>query len=273
MQRNLQSVTAAAAIVVSITLACQSAFGGVNIFGFDHTPIGGAILTPNGTTSLEVANLGSSGNDGVAIDVSTIPNDQYFWGATLKDLGPASTHSPGSFVQMSNLGSVNGVPNQLVSVGRAQTVGANVDLSVDFSHVTAGPLRIEYRLGGMLVTDEIVPASSFSGMMAAGFPTGFYFDWVGFPPLPTLKMVYPDTQALLTPGGAVVLADNFDVFADALTVTVGRHSSVSMAAGGDISSFTITNETVTNIPEPTTIVMLGIGAAAVAVCHRRRGRK
>jgi hypothetical protein len=268
MQRHLLPFTAAAAVLLSATLACHLARGQVTMFGFDHTPIGDATLTANPGGTLTVANLGSSGQDGVSIDISSIPYDKYLWVAELESLGPGAVHSEGSFVQSTGYGTVGGVPDQPMVIGRAQTDAAGVELSVDFSPVSIEPLRIEYYLGGpqgTLVAVETVPTSSFSGMRAAAIPSFYSKDteshWI------TEDFAWSSPEALLTPGGAIVIADYFDVFAS--STAMDRYTRLALVAGGDISSFTITNETVTQIPEPGTFFVLGIGTFAVAVCHRR----
>jgi hypothetical protein len=82
-------------------------------FGFTVTSIGDAQLstTPQG---LVVSNLGSSGHDGVSIDVAGLIQNGDDFAISSPSLN-LSTTPPGGFVQGAAVGIVNGQTNQLIS--------------------------------------------------------------------------------------------------------------------------------------------------------------
>ncbi len=87
----------------------------VQAFGYTNTPLGNAVLNySNGV--LHVTNLGSSGQDGVSIDVTgRVPSDGTLFGFMSSAFDSTQNAPPGSFVHEEAMGVLDGRPNQLVS--------------------------------------------------------------------------------------------------------------------------------------------------------------
>jgi hypothetical protein len=221
------------------------------IFGLEHMSLGNATLSkippPNatGTPSLLVSNIGTGGGDGVL--ASFLPNTAYL-DAYFDGIGSAQSYSPGSFFQGTSMGTINGVPNQIVATARETAMGLYWGITFDFSRISDGPLLAIYSLGGLPVAIETInnpsgaqwetTTGSTTSAVTAACPdcdppwnaNDWYVDW------------NKGGAYIVSPTGNAFLVDGLDVAAINLDVTFGGYSGMSLTASG-IPSFTITNET------------------------------
>jgi len=113
-----------------------------------HTPLGGATLTPGSNNTLVVANLGTSGNDGVKVALA--PN-LTGWGALWEPLDPAGNAPVGAYLReqvIGTHGTTNGVLGTLTTT-KAGT--GNYAFNADFSPLGSGNLTVRAYYGNTLV--------------------------------------------------------------------------------------------------------------------------
>ena len=92
-------ITMAPAIAGLVAAACISGAATGDVFyGLDHTALGDAVLQTGPTGKLRVSNLGSSGKDGVSINLGGSQGVVYELGLPAQGPGPApsATPNPGS---------------------------------------------------------------------------------------------------------------------------------------------------------------------------------
>ncbi len=244
------------------------------IYGYDHTAAGNAALDVDiNTGRVRLDNLGSSGQDGVAINLSSAPqSSSYSLDVQLDPLGTA--HSNGSFFESAQTGSIGGGANQLLStVEAAQISSTDYAITSDFSPSDTGglPLTINYYSGGPNGT--LIYSEPFGGtnpsFIASSWPDTWYVDAQLDPPVVSAGVDFKNGGGAAFSARGVQLSTTAD-FIDILAPTSGavRYSSMALTAGGgDISSFTINSE-ITSVPEPSTILLACGGA--VLICLARR---
>ncbi len=107
----------------------------ITAFGLKHCPLGQASLELQ-DGKLVVSNIGSSGEDGVSVE---LPQSTAYWQPELNDLGdPADPDNPvpdGAFMRLTTLGTLDGQPDQIISVAHHEDMGAVVKSTIDFSRV------------------------------------------------------------------------------------------------------------------------------------------
>ncbi len=156
-----------------VAVACASSavlagIGGQFFFGLPHTPLGNATLTLDTPTGhLVVSNIGSSGEDGVSIDLD---------GATgfvaAVDIGPKGGLSPGTFFQIDGLEHVagpaaSGAAPPPFRLSISETTGGQAAVSVSMGFYDASALQVQALLDGVVVADvEHLPP--FPAVIAEG---------------------------------------------------------------------------------------------------------
>ena len=235
----------------------------VHIFGLDHTSLGNAHLTVV-DGSLVVSNIGFGGGDGVLV---SLPSNTTLWGAHINDVG---IQADGSFFQMTGLGTVNGMQNQIVSTARMTSFegGSFYTLDTDLSAVTSHSVLAQYFLGGVLVGAELVdPASVFTcgGCNNTSFHVDSFLHGI------TYDIDWNNPAFLTTPSGGHFSADLLELETTTLDATFGGYSGASWTASG-IPSFTINSEdfVATPTPEPASLVLFGSGILGLAGILRRK---
>ena len=115
-------------------------------FGLYHAPLGLAQLNLDKNGNLVVSNIGSSGEDGVAVNFG--PAD----GVEVHFLGALA----GSFLQIAAAGEVNGLPDQDLGHVRMPTLPEGyVSIDPDFSPIGVDDYTIEVYLAGELVHTQV----------------------------------------------------------------------------------------------------------------------
>jgi hypothetical protein len=249
--------------------ACRAA--PIDIFGLPHTALGNATLEVNGR-SLVVTNIGSGGGDGVLVG---LPPGTTKWEALFNSLEPQS-YAQSSFFQITSIGTINGVPNQIIATARATDIGSAWAVTFDFSRISSGPLLVNYFLGDMLVGSETIPNPSEAVWLMPnvswGGPDGPDPDCPK-PCLDTVEITAKGPGKIISPFGTF-FADSFDV--GSLSEDPGFLSASSLTASG-IPSFTINAEllvvTPAAVPEPSSLILISFGVAGVAFGRRRWWRK
>jgi hypothetical protein len=222
-------------------------------YGLASTALGGAKLSTDPCGHLKIGNIGSNGQDGVNI---TLPKNLILWHADMESLEDPNNPIPdGAFVDVTSIGTINGLPNQVVSVSHHEKTGAYMTTTADFSSLEPTSLTAAYYLSGELVLEEenINPSlaswrSGDGGVDDRGVWVGIKIDihWLwGFIPLPYPSKIYIWDHAtyIVTPQGNHVQADTVAVYAMGTTVSLDEYSDVSITAAG-IPEITITNEEV-----------------------------
>lgn len=239
-----------------------AASGDVIAFGRNHSPIGAATLTANQNGTLRVDNLGSSGQDGVSVDLSNAPPD-FIWeaeiGGTTNPLA-----SPGAFMNLESIGMFNGVANTEGAVLNVANNGPNgIQMTASFLEGDPDrPLIVNYELNGVIVASDNVTGSHVTlGLDKA--PDNMSIDPVDS--FLTLDIKNNSAKTMTTIDGETVIADMIDVYGP--YKGAWTQESGNWLAGGGISSFTIADETVSQIPEPAAMILL---PALLLVARRQR---
>ncbi|MBN2018704.1 MAG: hypothetical protein JW749_00590 [Sedimentisphaerales bacterium] len=118
-----------------------------------HSPLGNAQLDID-SNGLTVSNIGTSGNDGVKIDIDDYRTDVTYLHVNCRDIGDLNQFPIGTFIEVTSRGTVNGEPNQVVSVVRHEYTEPAMTTTVDFSTVQPASLTAKYYYGGQLVLTE-----------------------------------------------------------------------------------------------------------------------
>jgi hypothetical protein len=246
----------------------------VNIFGLEHTALGGATLqVVSGTAGdqLVVSNIGPSGADGVSV---ALPSNTTLWEAHINDLGNLGSYEPGSFLQITSIGTIDGVPNQIAATGRATNLGSQVGINFDLSTVSSAPLKAEYFFNGSLIATEIVPNNPSVEWLAARWP--FDGDLTVCPFIPRCVDVsitwkgFGSGVSLTTPDDETFIVDTIELTTTTLDATSVALSGATLTAAG-IPRFTINSEDlVTQTPEPTSLVLLLFGLVGLACVRNYR---
>ncbi len=123
---------------------------GVNIgyVGKPHHALGAATLEPFGG-NLTVANIGSSGLDGVSVDLGKTDGFNF----SFDPLDIRGLARPGSFIQASAAGSLNGQPDQPLGSFKVTKTGPVYMLAADFPTAGMATQRIQVYSDDTLVAD------------------------------------------------------------------------------------------------------------------------
>ena len=108
-RHNMKTSKKISAIVAVIGAMSMGAYGQVSFAGFEWLPLGQAQVSVT-AGGLQVANIGSSGNDGVSLQFPNPMPDG--WSGI--DVGVSMSTPANSFVRETGVGTINGVPNQVV---------------------------------------------------------------------------------------------------------------------------------------------------------------
>jgi len=195
------------------------------------TALGAATLEPFIGENLAVANIGSSGADGVRLNVGkALSADLSF-----DTLDPMGNLPDGAYVQVAATGVAN---NQSVSLGNLMTVRKRVPwdkVRADFSALGSTLQRVQVFNGNTQVAD----VSDFSGDIGASIsPTRIG----GL--LPGFTATFPDATTFML-GNLMVQGDNIRITPLASNVTPTYLTDLTITAA-DMREFTLTNLALTS---------------------------
>ncbi len=180
MRRSISLVAATAALALSAV----TAFALPTFQGFAYATFGAATATQFGNDSLKIANIGSSGNDGVTITLPNITTGDFVM--ILNGL-PPGTPVTGSVMVATTMGTVNGVPNQTVAI-RRQVITSDpthpVQIRDDFSAIGADHIQYQAYQGRNCVVSHTTAAGDTAACITnaiqpdpgptTGLTTGFW---------------------------------------------------------------------------------------------------
>ena len=180
----------------------------VDLFGNSHHALGGARLLPDGDR-LVVSNIGSSGEDGVRIDLGAADNLEVRTGIDLRH--------PGARFELGGVGSVGGTPGQPLGLFGCQNVNGAVQAVADYKLLGIPTVEIRLLLGGVPQA-TITEACGVIGTVAPGPGGGFpqIVDCGKLAPLPVpCFFIGIDRPVRFTPasGGPAVLCDRVEALA------------------------------------------------------------
>ncbi|MCX6880062.1 MAG: autotransporter-associated beta strand repeat-containing protein [Verrucomicrobia bacterium] len=227
---------------VTVTLAATSS---VTYAGLAHTALGNATLCVE-SSKLVVANLGSSGNDGVEV---AMPANAVGWEAQLDPIDEDAQDD--SFLRMQILGTAGPVTNGLL--GTAIMTKAGTDdyvASADFSPLGAGSVTVEVYSGNNLVAQKTATEASPGGgiftnlLTAMKWPTDVHAKLKLWPLPPKMQWIwtYPPATGLVI--DCELVAGDRVVVTPVVASGVSAFSAVRIVAA-PIPSLTITSETFT----------------------------
>lgn len=231
-----------------------------------RTPLGSAILTDPGDGTYIVSNIGSSGEDGVSINLT----GQSFnlWSAVIDPLGDATTYPDGSSISITSYGLLDGV-EQVISTATAYDAGGAIAL--DFSFPNFGNLmQVEFSNSGVVLAAESLDSTAGLFALADLWPDSFELSFNLFPPGVDIGFDWNLGTPITTPGGATVIADLINLVPDTVPYTTIEYTRAEITAAL-IPSFTVVNETTTSVVPVLPSVWLFISGfvGLVGVAKRR----
>ncbi len=184
--RHFAAMTTAAALAV---FAGTAASNTAIYNGYTHTSVGAASVALSGP-NLVVSNIGSSGNDGVAVAFSSSHIN-----VAMTSLGTAAGTATGTYLDASAVGHLNGVKHQSLGFTRVTDNAALLEISADFSAIGGGNKRVVVRNGATIVFDGlttnaiVATAGTWPTNCVKGPPIGdpilvpcYWWKWTG--PIP-----------------------------------------------------------------------------------------
>jgi hypothetical protein len=239
---------------IFVSSAVLAGIAGSFFFGLPHTPLGNAALDLDPSSGeLVVSNIGSSGEDGVSIDLD---------GATgfvaAVDIGPQGGLARGTFFRIDGLEhlggpAASGQDQKPFCLTITETNGGQAAVSVDVSYYTPASLHVQARLDGVVV-DNVVLEPPFPTLLITGeIGTGAFDEPVGITfPNSSTSSVQPGSTELLSmdmAGADITIAGSVPVIADEILVGMTTATapppieSIEMR-GANVSEFRVSDEAV-----------------------------
>lgn len=248
MKTRMQYATALA--FMAGTLATNGFAQSIPLTDRPHYPLGGSTVTlsPSG---LEVANLGSSGNDGVVL----LPHpDTREMHVSIEEPGGGGGGAGGTLKVKASWNLKENTKRTAETMTANYLPGGLVEVSFDFHECNPSSLTAEYYNNGVLVLTEdgIDPNPSGGDPTLRVFPgavMGVALDlswryYPGPPPRHGYNIGGPGWETGMTIGGTILNFDHVVVTAVTPTPMVESLSSYEITTNA-MSSFTITGETMT----------------------------
>lgn len=257
--------------VAALVLASSAMANTVIYQGLSHTSLGSAVLVPSGS-DLIVNNIGSSGLDGVAVDINPAGLYQMDW----LPLDPTDVTPDVELLKLSARGGVGG--GLVQSLGQStltrMTAGTEFEINADFSAVGSATWQLQLFLGGALVFSQ-------SGLSGSG-PVVNSVDGTDLPQ--TVKMAIPtffsssnpgfvwdfgSSHTVTVPGGPTILSDEVRMLADSASGPFNFLSEFSVLARDmPQNQIVITGSVSQPIPEPASLALMGLGGLSMIRRHR-----
>lgn len=154
-------IQARAALLLAALIPAPPALksGDVTYQGFVNEPLGQARLAIDANGHLVVSGIGSSGQDGVAVTFGVFPAqpNPFEWELDLPD---AASAPDGAYVELTTIGIVDALPDQVLQVYRIEDLGGLWGLKIDTTPLMSGSLSLS-------ATDEDVVYGSGSSPPSA----------------------------------------------------------------------------------------------------------
>jgi hypothetical protein len=204
----------------------------LGLFGNGHTGLGTATIVAD-TETLTVGHLGSSGNNGVAVNFNNALN------ALVSFTLPASN----SLVRQVAGTFLHEVGHNLGQAHFSATNGAGVLVTTDFSPIGASNQTIEVRSNSQLL-QRITGHSGNIGSVSA-WPAGLGEQSTDSPTgAPGCIVPFGQVVQISVNGGPTLQGDELRVFPENPTQAIGNLQALNLQANG-FDSITVINETVT----------------------------
>lgn len=207
-----------------------------------HQVVGQAVIEPpTDKSSLKISNLGSSGCDGVSIDLG----EGDFFQVTMEEINDGNSIPDGAFTECQVRGTVGGEPDQLISTARITDIGADLELSV-----TGGPATT-YLVRMLLGEAVVFESGGESGRIRVPASTpckseSHAVNLLSFLFLGAEEEKYVSTwgwdspTTLTIPGGPSIVADQLQVIPEGTPAP--ELLTEFTLRGADIGSFEIADE-------------------------------
>ena len=213
-------------------------------FGLAHSAEGQAILDAQGGR-LKISNLGSSGCDGVSIDVG---GGDTHW-MELDPL-PIQILPPGAYLEFTTFGA--GLPQTDISNLRVEYVGGNdFGASIDLAPLAPQAVRVDLMLGGQLLQSQTLSPPPLPTDILVNFPpTGCQiapFMEIGSEAWSVIDLPQPGPLSL--PGQPSVIGDRVVIAAVGHTPPGALGATRRVLGGGGLLDFTLRGE-LPSFPEP-----------------------
>lgn len=208
----------------------------IGVFGLAHSAEGQAQLSSSGGR-LRISNLGSSGCDGVSIDLGDSDTN---WIAL--DPLPAQILPPGAYLDFETFGL--GLPTPDVSSLRMEYLGGGLfGASIDVTPLAPQSVRVDLMQGGQLLQSQTLPLPLPPGVIVEFPPTGCQIA----PFLPVAgearaMIDLPQPGLLSLPGLPPVQGDRIVIAALGAQNLPTALTTTRMLGGGGLLDFTIQQE-------------------------------
>ncbi len=219
----------------------------LGMFGNPHRAEGNAMILGDAGT-LTVQNIGSSGLDGVCIDLDSVP------GGFMAELEPIGMGQPGRCVRLDAFGDVAGMRDVNLGTSSLERTGFGLELSADYSALGAAQARIDVFEAGVFSGSVVVPAGGLLGTVLPGPNGPGGIDGCGKrPPEPPCFIWQWDRPVVLAPTfGPVLQGDEFRVLAVGASVANVLNLNGFCIRAKNLPGMTINDEVELEVPKPFT---------------------
>jgi len=222
--------------ISSLTLGEEA----IGLFGLPHSAEGQAELQ-SGNGRLTVSNIGSSGCDGVSIDLGEeeiLPTGTHW--IPLDPL-PAPNLPVGAFLEFTTFGI--GLPTPDVTSLRVENLGGDFGASLDVVQLAPQDVRVDLFLGGDLLQGQLLPPPLPNDVLAILPPSGCQFAplmLVGDEIWTVIDLPQPGPIAL--PGLPPVIGDRIVLAMLGVPNPPSSLTSTRLLGGGGLTDFTLLGE-------------------------------
>jgi hypothetical protein len=231
--------------------------------GLTNTSLGNALIANqldhgSNTAFLVVSNLGSSGQDGVSIDLPGGTNNTTGFDVTWQALDDADTLPVGAYIQEQMIGTAGAITNGLWGTLTMTKMGtSNYVVSADYSPLGASTYTVQAYLKGALVGQATnQPGASLA--VCGGCCTTY--DWELWPRFgPTIDWS-DGTPTLL--GGAAITCDRLYIVPENVAIT--KVPTAMQITASQVPALTITSESLSLVYQGLTNTSLASAALAVS---------
>lgn len=228
--------------------AADAARSTITAFGLQNTSLGMATISYDPVARrLPVGNLGSSGQDGVEVNLGVSEGFVLGW-------DPLPLPAPGATLRLSATGQLEGLPPQPMGtmiIGPCMLPGCPqcVCITADYASIGSTTQRLEVYDQGRLV--EVFTGHTGMAASVPEWPTGCSKGPARIGPVRTscYRPTWPNRVAISIGGGPTVMGDELRVLAENPSAPFQSLSSVSVQAGG-LGMITLTDEAVSVFRKP-----------------------